>query len=212
MISYIHTPTHTYEIISYIYDDTHTYTHPPTLPPTSNDFIPTYKTITHTHTHNSIVYIHTAANHTTFLAKTARRVSCRAYVYYSTLPISKGGLPLSTSKDFFWISLFSPLDTDNFTARDPWIWRWREATSVIPYALESEHTALMSFFEQGLRAGQLGVEAQYQVVLQCTAVCCSVLQCVAVCRRGRAAVSSCVLQCTAVCCSVLQCVAVCRRC
>ena len=38
-------------------------------------------------------------------------------------------------------------------------------------------------------------------VLQCAAVCCSVLQCVAVCCS--------VLQCVAVCCSVLQCVAVC---
>ena len=38
-------------------------------------------------------------------------------------------------------------------------------------------------------------------VLQCVAVRCSVLQCVAVCYS--------VLQCVAVCCSVLQCVAVC---
>ena len=38
-------------------------------------------------------------------------------------------------------------------------------------------------------------------MLQCVAVCCSVLQCVAVCCS--------VLQCVAVCCSVLQCVAVC---
>ena len=38
-------------------------------------------------------------------------------------------------------------------------------------------------------------------ILQSNAVCCSVLQCVAVCCS--------VLQCTAVCCSVLQCVAVC---
>jgi len=38
-------------------------------------------------------------------------------------------------------------------------------------------------------------------VLQCVAVCCSLLQCVAVCCS--------VLQCVAVCCSVLQCVAVC---
>jgi len=37
-------------------------------------------------------------------------------------------------------------------------------------------------------------------LLQCVAVCCSVLQCVAVCCS--------VLQCVAVCCSVLQCVAV----
>ena len=37
-------------------------------------------------------------------------------------------------------------------------------------------------------------------MLQCVAVCCSVLQCVAVCCS--------VLQCVAVCCSVLQCVAV----
>ena len=36
-------------------------------------------------------------------------------------------------------------------------------------------------------------------VLQCVAVCCSVLQCVAVCYS--------VLQCVAVCCSVLPCVA-----
>jgi len=35
------------------------------------------------------------------------------------------------------------------------------------------------------------------VMLQCVAVCCSVLQCVAVCCS--------VLQCVAVCCSVLQC-------
>ena len=38
-------------------------------------------------------------------------------------------------------------------------------------------------------------------MLQCVAVCCSVLQSVAVCCS--------VLQCVAVCCSVLQCVAVC---
>ena len=38
-------------------------------------------------------------------------------------------------------------------------------------------------------------------MLQCAAVCCSVLQGVAVCCS--------VLQCVAVCCSVLQCVAVC---
>jgi len=38
-------------------------------------------------------------------------------------------------------------------------------------------------------------------VLQCVAVCCSVLQCFAVCRS--------VLQCVAVCCNVLQCAAVC---
>ena len=37
-------------------------------------------------------------------------------------------------------------------------------------------------------------------MLQCVAVCCSVLQCVAACCS--------VLQCVAVCCSVLQCVAV----
>jgi len=37
-------------------------------------------------------------------------------------------------------------------------------------------------------------------LVQCVAVCCSVLQCVAVCRS--------VLQCAAVCCSVLHCVAV----
>ena len=38
-------------------------------------------------------------------------------------------------------------------------------------------------------------------MLQCVAVCCSVLQCVAVCCS--------VLQCVAVSCSVLQCVALC---
>ena len=50
------------------------------------------------------------------------------------------------SKDFFWISLFFPLDTDNFTARDPWIGRWRAETSVMHYALESEDIALMPLF------------------------------------------------------------------
>jgi len=48
-------------------------------------------------------------------------------------------------------------------------------------------------------------------VLQCVAVCCSVLRCVntEAC-RGRALSSSCsVLQCVAVCCNVPQCVAVC---
>ena len=38
-------------------------------------------------------------------------------------------------------------------------------------------------------------------MVQCVAVCCSVLQCVAACGS--------VVQCVAVCCSVLQCVAVC---
>ena len=48
-------------------------------------------------------------------------------------------------------------------------------------------------------------------MLQCAAVCCSVLQCVAVCCSVLQCVAVCcsVLQCVAVCCSVLQCVAVC---
>jgi len=44
-------------------------------------------------------------------------------------------------------------------------------------------------------------------VLQCVAVCCSVLQCLnSQVKEARGPV---VLQCVAVCCSVLQCVAVC---
>ena len=48
-------------------------------------------------------------------------------------------------------------------------------------------------------------------MLQCVAVCCSVLLCVAVCCSVLQCVAVCcsVLQCVAVCCSVLQCVAVC---
>ena len=48
-------------------------------------------------------------------------------------------------------------------------------------------------------------------MLQCVAVCCSVLQCVVVCCSVLqcVAVSCSVLQCVAVCCSVLQCVALC---
>ena len=48
-------------------------------------------------------------------------------------------------------------------------------------------------------------------MLQCVAVCCSVLQCVAVYRSVLpcVAVRSSVLQCGAVCCGVLQCVTVC---
>jgi len=50
-------------------------------------------------------------------------------------------------------------------------------------------------------------------VLQCAAVCCGVLQCVAVCCSVLQCVAVCcsVLWCVAVCCSVLQCVAVCFR-
>jgi len=53
-------------------------------------------------------------------------------------------------------------------------------------------------------------------VLQCVAVCCSVLQCVVATFHGKetnesVAVCCSVLQCVAVCCSVLQCVAVCCR-
>ena len=42
-------------------------------------------------------------------------------------------------------------------------------------------------------------------VLQCVAVCCSVLQRVAVCVSCDTSVRRDVLQCVAVCCSVLQC-------
>ena len=47
-------------------------------------------------------------------------------------------------------------------------------------------------------------------MLQCAAVCCSVLQCVAVCCSVLQCAAVCchILQCVAVCCSVLQCVAV----
>ena len=50
-------------------------------------------------------------------------------------------------------------------------------------------------------------------MLQCVAVCCSVLQCVAVCCSVLQCVAVCysALQCVAVCCSMLQCVAVCCR-
>ena len=43
-----------------------------------------------------------------------------------------------------------------------------------------------------------------KTVLQCVAVCCSVLQCVAVSRAVLRSLKT-VLQCVAVCCSVLQC-------
>ena len=48
-------------------------------------------------------------------------------------------------------------------------------------------------------------------MLQCVAVCCSVLQCIAVCCSVLQCVAVCcsVFQCVAVCCSVLQCVPVC---
>ena len=36
---------------------------------------------------------------------------------------------------------FFLLDTDNFTARDPWTWRWKEETSVMPYASELDTAA-----------------------------------------------------------------------
>jgi len=83
----------------------------------------------------------------------------------------------------FWISDLFNLGTDNFTARDPWTWRWKEDTRVIPYARKV-------IFWQGLRAGQLGAQLQYQVVLQCATVCCSEPQCVTICCRGWAALSN----------------------
>ena len=48
-------------------------------------------------------------------------------------------------------------------------------------------------------------------VLQCVAVCCSVLQCVEVCRSVSQCIAVCrsVLQCVAVCCSLMQSAAVC---
>jgi len=36
---------------------------------------------------------------------------------------------------------FFLLDMDNFTARDPWTWRWKEETSVMPYASELDTAA-----------------------------------------------------------------------
>jgi len=49
------------------------------------------------------------------------------------------------------------------------------------------------------------------IVLQCVAVCCSVLQCAVLHKRDTEAVmnESHHMYCVAVCCSVLQCVAVC---
>jgi len=47
---------------------------------------------------------------------------------------------LSMSKGIFCISNVFPLDTDNFTVRDPWTWRWREETRVIPYASDLDTT------------------------------------------------------------------------
>ena len=46
-------------------------------------------------------------------------------------------------------------------------------------------------------------------MLQCVAVCCSVLQCAAVCCSVLQRETRETLQCLAACCSVLQCVAVC---
>ena len=43
---------------------------------------------------------------------------------------------LSLFKGIVWISDFFPLDTDNFAARDPWTWRWREETRLIPHPSE----------------------------------------------------------------------------
>jgi len=54
-------------------------------------------------------------------------------------------------------------------------------------------------------------DAVHRSVLQCNAACCSVLQYVAVCCSVLQCIAACysVLQCGAVYCSVLQCVAVC---
>jgi len=64
-------------------------------------------------------------------------------LYYCALQMSKGGLPLSMSKGFFGFSSFSLWHgpADNFTARDPWTWRWKEETSVIPYATKLDTVA-----------------------------------------------------------------------
>jgi len=45
------------------------------------------------------------------------------------------------SKVILRISDFSPVDTDNFTARDSWTWRGRDETRVIPYTLELDTAA-----------------------------------------------------------------------
>ena len=61
--------------------------------------------------------------------------------------------------------------------------------------LSRAHYALL--MKKAAMAGRVDL----QCVVDCDAVCCSLLQSVAVCCS--------VLQCVAVCCSVLQCVAVC---
>ena len=38
----------------------------------------------------------------------------------------KGGLHLVMTKGIFWISDFSPMDTDDFTSMAPWTCRWRD--------------------------------------------------------------------------------------
>ena len=53
----------------------------------------------------------------------------------------EGRASLVNVQEFFFNAQLFPLDTDNCTARDPWTWRWREETRVIPYASELDTAA-----------------------------------------------------------------------
>jgi len=66
-----------------------------------------------------------------FLTRPQPQDGVLAYPAPSALRMSKAGLPLSMSKEIFGFPIF-PVDKDNFTARDPCTWRYREETRVMP--------------------------------------------------------------------------------
>jgi len=65
---------------------------------------------------------------------------CIVYTQVSCMITTAGrcGASLVHFQGIFRISDFFPLDTDNFISGEPWTWRWRGETRVIPFHSESD--------------------------------------------------------------------------
>ena len=60
------------------------------------------------------------------------------------------GFPWTYSREFFGNPIFSPLKTDNFTARAPKSWRWWGETRLIPHLSEVDTAAQLQACQQAL--------------------------------------------------------------
>jgi len=91
--------------------------------------------------------------------------------FTSRFKCPKDGFPCPCPREFFLFPILFPLNTQNFTPRDPWTWYWREETEVMAYASQLWYCGSLQY-----TATHYNLILRLSPTLQYTATHCNTLQ------------------------------------